>query len=251
MKQTKPALQTDPCVLPEPPQATSAALKLEKEAITILKSLVKKQHSSCTSSAFRVGYERVLDLFGRFQKEVLDSYPLPVTCGAKCGACCHHWPEDTYSFEVEFIAEFLKKNVPRKIPGICKTLRADCDLLEKTRAIVAKKYSTKAMQKKLGDIDPYDLVLSSFYEQDRPCPLLTKDGSCSIHPIRPLTCRVYVSFSPKKYCEPAQIGSEAALTCLLDFEQDASDLFDQLHFMYDMFDGDTSFRSMLLAALQR
>jgi len=62
--------------------------------------------------------------------------------------------------------------------------------------------------------------------------------------------QVYISFSPREYCKPSRIASDKALTYLLDLEQDASDLFDRLHFMYDIFDGDTGFRSMLYKALQ-
>jgi Fe-S-cluster containining protein len=236
--------------LPEPPTASTKAKSFEKQANTLLKKLFKNAYPSCLSSSFRIEYEAVLKLFSHYQNTVLSSYPLPLTCGPCCGICCYHWPEDTYSFEVRHIADYLKKHRSKEIKKIVSTLKEDISCLQNIQDAVDRKFSVKKNRKALGDADPYDLVLSSFYQFKRPCVLLGKDGSCSIYPIRPLTCRVYISFSPKQYCLPSRIASDKALTCLLDFEEDTSELFNQLHFMYDTFDGDTSFRSMLYKALQ-
>jgi len=42
-----------------------------------------------------------------------------------------------------------------------------------------------------------------------------------------------------------------AETYLLDLEKDASDLFDELHFMYDECEGETGLRSMMLKLLSK
>ncbi len=237
--------------MPPQPVATVKAAAIEKQIIGILKRLIKKSPVSCTEPDFRKNYEKAMSLFADYQNSVLAGYPLKVTCGPKCGVCCYHWAEDTYSFEVLNLAQYLKQNRKADIKSICDTLKGDIACLKKIKATVSKKLKDPKQKAALGDADPYDLVLSSFYRFKRPCPLLTKDGSCSVHPIRPLTCRVYISFSAKEYCRPSRIVSDKALTYLLDLEQDASDLFDELHFMYDLFDGDTSFRSMLYRALQQ
>ena len=234
---------------PAPPKVPARGRSLEKQIITILRRLIKVSYPSCLDKEFRSAYEKALALFSRYQDAVLAEYPLKMTCGPRCGACCYHWPEDSYSFEVHYIASYLKQNRNGEIARITKRLRGDIDCLEKIRKAVTFRLSDPAEKAALGDIDPYDLVLSGFYRFNRPCPLLTHEGSCSIHPIRPLTCRVYISFSSKVYCKPSRIASDKALTYLLDLEQDASDLFDRLHFMYDIFDGDTGFRSMLYKAL--
>jgi len=236
-------------VMPPQPVANAKAAAIEKKITIILKRLIKKAYASCTDTPFRADYEKAMEFFQDYQSITLQDYPLKVTCGPQCGVCCFHWAEDTYSFEVQYIADYLRKNRKSEIKTICKTLNDDIACLKKIRATVDKKLKDPKEKAALGDADPYDLVLSSFYRFKRPCPLLTKDGSCSIHPIRPLTCRVYISFSAKQYCRPSRIVSDKALTYLLDLEQDASDLFDELHFMYDVFDGDTSFRSMLHNAL--
>jgi Fe-S-cluster containining protein len=234
---------------PEPPKATAMARGLEKRIITILQRLIRHSHPSCIDPQFRSEYEKALLLFSQYQDAVLARYPLKMTCGPGCGNCCYHWPEDTYSFEVQFIASYLKHQRKSELKTITAALRQDIACLEKTRRTVTRRLSDPAEKAALGDFDPYDLVLSSFYRCKRPCPLLAPGGLCSIHPIRPFACRVYISFSAKEYCRPSRIVSDKALTYLLDLEQDASDMFDRLHFMYDVFDGDTSFRSMLYKAL--
>jgi Fe-S-cluster containining protein len=235
--------------VPEPPKASALALDIEKRIITILQRLIRSSHPSCIDKAFRSEYDKALVLFSKYQNAVLAHYPLKMTCGPGCGDCCYHWPEDAYSFEVRYIASYLKQNRKGELKSITAKLCRDIACLEKTRRTVRPRLSDPAEKAALGDFDPYDLVLSSFYRCKRPCPLLTENGSCSIHPIRPFACRVYISFSAKEYCRPSRIVSDKALTYLLDLEQDASDLFDRLHFMYDVFDGDTGFRSMLYKAL--
>jgi Fe-S-cluster containining protein len=236
---------------PPAPSVPAPAARLEKQIIKILRRLIKLSYTSCLDISFRSGYEKALALFSQYQDAILAGYPLKMTCGPRCGDCCYHWPEDTYSFEVQYIAEFLKKNRRNDISAICATLGEDIAILGRTKKSVSARLSDPAQKAALSDIDPYDIALSSFYRLKRPCPLLTGDGSCSIHSMRPLTCRVYISFSSKEYCKPSRIASDKALTYLLDLEQDASDLFDQLHFMYDIFDGDTGFRSMLYRSLTK
>jgi Fe-S-cluster containining protein len=234
---------------PAPPKVPVHACSLEKQIIAILKRLIRHSRPSCCDNKFRADYEKALVLFSRYQDAVLANYPLKVTCGPRCKVCCYHWPEDTYSFEVRYIADFLKKNRREEIPAICSSLSEDIVCLKRIKKTVSVRLNDAAQKAAIGEIDPYDIALSSFYLLKRPCPLLTRNGLCSIHPIRPFTCRVYISFSSKEYCKPSRIVSDKALTYLLDLEQDASDLFDRLHFMYDVFDGDTSFRSMLYTAL--
>ncbi len=239
---TGAANRTDPLVPP-------AAREIEREMVSILGRLLKHPSPSCLDKEFVVGYKRVLSLFSSYQGAVLAAYPLPVTCTKGCGVCCNHWPEDTYSFEVLSIAYALRRTRSRDIGPIRAALREDIDSLADLKRIVGKKFDDPAPRGEYGDIDPYDLVLSSFYQLNRPCPLLGADGSCSIYAIRPLTCRVYISFSSPALCAPDAILGEEAMTYLLDLEKDTSDLFDSLHFAYDIFDGDTSLRSMLFKAL--
>ncbi len=236
--------RSDPAVPP-------SARKIEKEIASILAHLVERPHSSCLDKGFRNTYAKALILFSRYQSEVLAAYPLAATCKKGCGVCCNHWPEDTYSFEVRLIADHLRAHRPHEIDRIVEMLEGDVQCLEKIKRAVEVRLRDPAEREALAGIDAYDVMLSSFYQFNRPCPLLDKNGSCTIYAIRPFTCRVYVSFSSPDLCRPESILGDTAMTYLLDLEKDASELFDRLHFMYDVFDGDTSLRSMLYKALTK
>ncbi len=231
------------------PAVPPAAKIVEDEIVSILTRLVTRPHPSCLDKEFRSGYSRVLDLFATYQENVLAAYPLAASCKKGCGICCNHWPEDTYSFEVEIIADHLRTHRPREIDRIVELLKVDVRCLQNIKRTVEARFKGQAEREALAGIDLYDVALSSFYQFNRPCPLLDKNGSCTIYAIRPFTCRVYVSFSSPYLCGPECILGEKAMTYLLDLEKDASELFDRLHFAYDVFDGDTSLRSMLCKAL--
>ena len=233
------------------PVVPYSARKIEKEIVSVLKQLLKQAHPSCLDKRFRSAYAKALALFSRYQREVLAAYPLAATCKKGCGVCCSHWPEDTYSFEALLIADHIKKNRPDEIDRIAKTLKGDRQCLDRIKRAVEERLKDPSERAALGDIDPYDVALTSFYQFNRPCPLLDKNGSCSIYAIRPFTCRVYVSFSSLDLCRPDNILGDKAMTYLLDLEKDTSELFDRLHFMYDVFDGETGLRAMLYKALTR
>jgi Fe-S-cluster containining protein len=232
------------------PVVPAKARRIERTIVAILRQLIAAAYPTCLDKRFIAAYSEVLRLFADYQREVLASYPHRVTCGAACGMCCNHWPEDAYSFEVQLIADYLRRQRSRDIGTIRAALAADIGCLTRIRRMVDKRFTDPVQRKALGDIDPYDVVLSAFYQFQRPCPLLDKKGSCAIYRIRPLTCRVYMSFSPPELCNPHTILGDEARTYLLDLERDTSELFDKLHFMYDVFDGDTGFRSMLHRALE-
>ena len=240
--QTKPVSRKDLTV-------PLAARRIEKKIASILRGLITSEFPSCTDKRFVAAYGEVHRLFARYQREVLAAYPRRVTCGRACGVCCNHWPEDTYSFEVLAIADYLHRRRPGHIPAIRAGLRKDMDCLARIQQTFEKRLSDPNEKKRLDGIDPYDVVLSTFYQFNRPCPLLDKNGSCGIYRIRPFTCRVYVSFSSPDLCKPDSILGDDALTYLLDLDNCTTELFDRIHFMYDVFDGDTSMRSMLYRAL--
>jgi Fe-S-cluster containining protein len=238
------AKKTEPVVPP-------SAQKIEKEIVSILKQLLKQACPSCLDKRFQNAYAMALALFSQYQREVLAVYPRAETCKKGCGVCCNHWPEDTYSFEVLRIADHLKKHRFGEIDRIANELKTDIQCLDRIKGAVEERLRDSSERAALGDIDPYDIALTSFYQLNRPCPLLDKNGSCSIYSIRSFTCRVYVSFSSPDLCRPEKILGDKAMTYLLDLEKDASELFDKLHFMYDVFDGETGLRAMLYKAMTK
>jgi Fe-S-cluster containining protein len=226
-----------------------AALDVQIKIIDRLKKLIARRYISCLCKGFKNEYARIMELFERYQREVITAGPYSITCKKGCGVCCFHWAEDVYSFEGKILSEHVQKNRGNEIPTIRRILKQDALWRERITSAVTDSMKNPYYKKSLGATDPYDIVLSGFYQLKRPCPLRGKDGSCSVYAIRPLTCRIYVSFSDPAYCKPEKINTGKAETYLLDLEKDASDLFDELHFMYDECEGETSLRSMLLKLL--
>jgi Fe-S-cluster containining protein len=225
------------------------ALDLQKTIITNLKKLIACGYKSCLCTGFKNGYARILGLFEDYQHEVMKAGPYTMTCKKGCGTCCYHWAEDVYSFEGKILAEHIQKKHGPEIESIMAILKQDALWRDRIKSAVMASMKNAYYKKAMEKTDPYDIVLSGFYQLKRPCPLREKDGSCSVYAIRPLTCRIYVSFSHPRYCKPEYINEGKARTYLLDLEKDASDLFDELHFMYDECEGETGLRSMLLKLL--
>jgi Fe-S-cluster containining protein len=134
------------------------------------------------------------------------------------------------------------------IAAIADQCRADLSLLTQLQTEVARRLGGKRLFGTPDDIDEIDLLLGVFYQQQRPCPLLDSEGSCSIYALRPLTCRMYLSFSPPALCAPEHIN-EQAMTYLLSVNDDANRLLDALHERFIRNNGDTGLRSALIAAL--
>ena len=227
------------------------ALDLQKTIMARLKKLIARRYKSCLCKGFKAEYSRIMDLFERYQREVIQAGPYHITCKKGCGVCCYHWAEDVYSFEGRILAEHIQKKRGLEIASIMTILKQDALWRERIKSAVTASMKNPYYKKSLGKTDPYDIVLSGFYKLKRSCPLCGKDGSCSVYAIRPLTCRIYVSFSHPRYCRPENINDGKAETYLLDLEKDASDLFDELHFMYDECEGETGLRSMMLKLLSK
>ena len=84
------------------------------------------------------------------------------------------------------------------------------------------------VNKEVSDLDTTDLLLASYYQLERPCALLSDNGICSIYEIRPLTCRIYISFSDPHSCSAECINESNIPTYLLDLEESASKLLDMI-----------------------
>lgn len=230
-------------ILPVP----HAARIIHAEITAELSNLEKLNLNSCLDLQFRNIYNKVLDLFDKYQSTILTNSSITCTCKSGCSFCCYHWVEDVNSFEAEIISDYLRSNMPEKIPQIIKICTSDQDELERLFTIIQNRLKDESENE---EIDETDLLLSVFYQMKRPCPLLDINGNCSIYPVRPLTCRVYMSFSDPSFCHPAYINDEYIPTYLLNLEDDANTILDRLHFKYQKFEGDTGLRSLLIEYLQ-
>lgn len=215
--------------------------------VGILKQLFALETNDCLSSEFRTLFSSYLELFDDYQKSVLEYNHRVTTCKAGCSCCCNHWVEDVNSFEAVIISDYIHKHFQEQIPEIIKRCKYDQKQLEHIEKCMISHPDLNEITE--SQLDHTDLLLSVFYQFKRPCPLLDKSGMCTIYPVRPLTCRIYMSFSDPSCCDPEYINEDDTPTYLLDVEEEASELLDQLHFKFLIFEGNTGLRSLLLSHL--
>jgi Fe-S-cluster containining protein len=208
--------------------------------------MLESSDSSCCSTAFKNTFQEIYSLFETYQNTVINNSSYRKTCRRGCAYCCFHWVEDVNSFEAEIISEYLKSHAPHKIDTIILQCKEDQQILENIESLTIDKLHKN---NEIPEIDQFDLALSVFYQMQRPCPLLLETGACSIYSIRPLTCRIYMSFSEPEFCHPNYQDDEDIPTYLLNLEENANSILDRLHFKYQKFPEDTGLRSLLIKYL--
>ena len=121
----------------------------------------------------------------------------PISCRAGCGACCRQMVPVSI-FEVQALGNWIR------------TLPED-----QQRALEERFHQTLVALRDSGiiqrlieedwfaDNDTAKRMAIDYFRLGVPCPFLV-DESCSIHPIRPLSCREYLVTSPPERCnDPA------------------------------------------------
>lgn len=217
-----------------------------------LKNLQLMDAPSSADSRFLAAYSQLVGSVDRYHQRVISTSEYTVTCSQGCAACCYHWVEDVNSFEAQIIAEYIKSNHPAAAERIRLQCEADCEELLRLEGLVTEKLTEQQdALKELAIVpDGMDLLLSVFYQMRRPCPLLSHEGSCLVYPVRPLTCRMYVSVSDPLRCDPEYINDAIIPTCIIDFNKKSNALFDALHIQYATGEGEnTGLRSQLLQYL--
>jgi Fe-S-cluster containining protein len=227
-----------------------AAKKIHKQIFDRLTALEAGVFRSCLGPEFTKAWQEILALIDLYQKEIAGASRKAISCAKGCAACCCHWVEDVNSFEAEMIAEHLKKHHPGKVVRIIAHCGRDEKKLADLNDIVETKLAAEHDRPSAAAIDPIDLLLASFYRLRSQCPLL-ENGLCLAYPVRPLTCRMYVSFSTPEQCDPAYIDNDDIPTYLFDLEEKADGIIDRLHFKYLKFENDTGLRSLLTKYLRQ
>lgn len=214
-----------------------------------LTELVSRTDLHPADDEFYNKYTAILDLYDRFQHEVINASGIITVCGAGCSHCCCHWVEDVNSFEGIIISRYLAEHHPDLIYSIMESFRQDEEVLESLCGLVDEKideYSSFT-----DDIpDKYDLLLSCFYQMERPCALLDKNGCCIVYPVRPLTCRDYLNIRDCNACLPDRINEEKEATLIMDISDKVSELLELLHRRFDQGDDNMSLRSLLVRYLE-
>ncbi len=230
--------------LPVPPGAKKIHDRIHKLLVVLSGSNVH----SCLEPEFKRTWNTILDLIDRYQQEIASAAQLAMSCAGGCTACCCHWVEDVNSFEAEIIADYIRRRFPDKISEIAARCRNDDNRLRSLNEIVETKINALNPRGSKDALDPVDLLLASFYQLRILCPLL-EQGLCIAYPVRPLTCRMYVSFSDPSRCSPDFINAEDIPTYLFDLDEQADSIIDSLHFKFLKFENDTGLRSLLVKYL--
>jgi Fe-S-cluster containining protein len=213
-----------------------SAKAVHKKIVAQLRKLVALDVPSAVHPEFAAAFNSFLSLFQDYQQEIMNAYDTHNTCSRGCSHCCYHWVEDVYSFEAQIIAQYIKTHFSRNIPTIIDTFRQDELHFVNVARVMEQKLLEHGPDEDLAGIDTTDLLLASYYQLKRPCALLARDRTCSIYSVRPLTCRMYMSFSPPEQCKPEYINEANIPTYLLDVEENASKLLDTLHEKYRQID---------------
>jgi Fe-S-cluster containining protein len=229
----------------------AAAETVHRKAVGVLEDLSRLNCRTCLDERFRSGYERFLDLLDQYQAEVFRYHGRAPRCAKRCAGCCYHWVEDVYSFEAEFVAAYIRQRFAERIGRIVAASRDDIRAIAGLDRMVTEKLAAVSAKLEPGGeaIDSTDLLLASFHQLARPCPLLDDSGMCMVYPVRPITCRTYFSISDPKYCGPRERPSVRQTTFMLDLREEAGAMLDSLHFRYDRFGNDTGLRSVLVKCL--
>ncbi|RIH75032.1 hypothetical protein Mhypo_03086 [Meiothermus hypogaeus] len=114
----------------------------------------------------------------------LAQHGLKVSCRQGCFSCCFAWVVVGLA-EAEYLREVLEAQGP--------------GLLARVEAEGQKRLERIAQEKHKADFP------TAYFLEANPCPLLTPEGACSVHPHRPLACRGVLTNLLARYCAPGVV----------------------------------------------
>ncbi|GIW37805.1 MAG: hypothetical protein KatS3mg074_203 [Meiothermus sp.] len=114
----------------------------------------------------------------------LAQHGLKVSCRQGCFSCCFAWVVVGLA-EAEYLREVLEAQAP--------------GLLARVEAEGQKRLERIAQEKHKADFP------TAYFLEANPCPLLTPEGACSVHPHRPLACRGVLTNLLARYCAPGVV----------------------------------------------
>ena len=142
----------------------------------------------------------------------------PVQCKLGCSNCCQHYPMSVEPFEAFRLYAGLRG---REDFG-----RIIEDCFRRVQAFQALRTELEPLAPSGEEAE--DSILQAYFSKGLRCPLLGKDGACTEHSLRPVTCRMYFSFTSPDFCTPAHLLTPANRSfhvCLPDVvEEDIGEL---------------------------
>jgi Fe-S-cluster containining protein len=190
-------------------------------------------------------FREVLDLYELLQIEVLAASNISSVCKTGCKQCCCHWVEDVSSLEGAIISRYLKENHPALIDRIIGVFREDTGIFESLCVSSDDNIPEYHFLQNEAD-DFYSLLLSRFYQLNRPCALLDKNGRCIAYPVHPLTCRDYFNIRDSSACLPERINDENNATLIIYLSDTIAQKVEILHRRFDDGSNDKSLRRLLV-----
>lgn len=232
-------------LLPIPP----AAEKIHADIIKILREILDAHYPDCDNEDFRRSYLDAMMLYDEYQREAVAASGDTLACRAGCWICCCHYAEDVYSFEAAIIASRVKQLPAAARARIEESCEKAVYRIERLKKIVLEKLSLDEYKSLSGESDPDEILLNSYYQLRNRCPFLDETDGCAIYQIRPLTCRAYINLGDPSVCPPEMINEADTVTYILDLDDEANDLLDELHFRYEKYPEDTALCSLVLKYL--
>ena len=171
-----------------PPLARSArADALAADAEAQLRAIAEAELPVDDATVRRL-FETV-DTFHRAVFEASDR--LTVRCGRGCSNCCSQMVFDVHAFEVELIGRRLVEE------GRAAAVRTR---LEERLALYHRIRLEHPRRGEESLDDWIERIAIEFWKQDEPCALLDADGDCSVHDVRPWSCRRSFAASDPNLC---------------------------------------------------
>lgn len=128
----------------------------------------------------------------------------PISCGPACGACCRQMVPVSF-FEAEALAQWFdtlpaerRAELEGRFHRALLALR-DAGVIDK---IIGESWTL--------DEDAATKMAIDYFHAGVPCPFLENE-SCSIHSIRPLSCREYLVTSDPALCQDPSVNHVAGV----------------------------------------
>lgn len=142
---------------------------------------------------FAKAYE---EAFMRYLAATLPQHTSGISCKAGCGNCCHHFPMSVEPFELVLFYSEIRKS------------RSLLTVLENCHARSKAYRELFRMAESEGSPDPDDSALVRYFGKGFACPFILSSGRCGVYAFRPVTCRMYFSETPGKFCVPEHLLSD-------------------------------------------
>ena len=128
----------------------------------------------------------------------------PISCRAGCGACCRQMVPVSL-FEAEALATWMD-TLPTERRAELKARFHQALLALRDAGVIEKILDERWIK----DRELTTQLAVDYFHAHVACPFLENE-SCSIHPIRPLSCREYLVTSPPALCDDPSVNQVAGV----------------------------------------